>query len=105
MVRGIFFCFILILASCGERVIDFSTARQVASERFNAHEKDVQPEVFMPLEIQDRGTDWHFEWKRRDGSGSVIVIVLRNGEFSDGISYPVPNKQMESPISRPLKPI
>ena len=95
MARGLLFGFFLILASCGERVIDFTTAQRVATERFNAYSEDIPHGTFMPVRIRDRDVDWHFEWKRRDGSGSLIVIVLRNGEFSDGINYPAPIYEKE----------
>ena len=90
MVRAVFLFFSVVLTSCGEHVIDLTTAQRIATERFNAYSEDITHATFMPVEIRDREIDWHFEWKRRDGSGSLIVVVLRNGEFSDGISYPVP---------------
>ena len=85
MNRILFPLFFLLLAACDKQTIDFPMAQRIANERFASYARmpNSQHDLFMAPIVQDRGIDWVFEWKRQNKAGSILVIVHRNGEFSD----------------------
>ncbi len=73
------------------RTIDRKAADEIANGRFKAHMNSLNRKLedFASLPTEDRGQDWRFEWKAKDNSGSIIVLIEKNGEFADTTTIPL----------------